>query len=105
MSRLITAMLWLLSAFAPLALLLGADSGQKTSACAPTTIVDINRASAEDFAKLPGIGPTLARQIVDYRTKHGPFHRAEDLLIIKGIGSKKWKALRPLICVGCSPGK
>ena len=61
----------------------------------PTVSMDINHASAEDFAKLPGIGPELAHRIVDYRTKHGPFHRVEDLLVIRGIGPKKWKALRP----------
>ena len=67
---------------------------------APTASIDVNRASAEDLAKLPGIGPELARRIVAYRTKHGPFHRVEDLLIIRGIGPKKWKALRPYLRVG-----
>lgn len=59
--------------------------------------IEINTASAEDFAKLPGIGPELAHRIVDYRTKHGPFHRVEDLLVIRGIGPKKWKVLRPYL--------
>ena len=67
--------------------------------------VDINRAPAEDLEKLPGVGPKLAQQIIAYRTKHGPFRRIEDLLIIKGIGSKKWQALRPYVCVGCWAAK
>ncbi len=61
--------------------------------------IDINRASAEDFENLPGIGPELARRIVVYRKKHGPFRRVEDLLVIRGIGYKKWRTLRPYLRV------
>jgi competence protein ComEA len=62
--------------------------------------MDINRASAEDFQKLPGIGPKLAQQIVAYRQKHGPFRRVEDLMAIQGMGIKKWKAIRAYLLVG-----
>ncbi len=62
--------------------------------------IDINRASVEEFAKLPGIGPELGRRIVAFREEHGPFRRVEDLLAIRGIGRKKWKAIRPFIRVG-----
>ena len=68
----------------------------------PVVVIDINQASSEDFEKLPGIGPKLAQQIVAYRQKHGPFRRVEELMVIKGIGVKKWKALRPHVRVGCS---
>jgi competence protein ComEA len=61
--------------------------------------IDINKATAIDLQKLPGIGPTLAKQIVSYREKHGPFRRVEDLMVIRGIGFKKWKAIRPLVRV------
>ncbi len=63
-------------------------------------IIDINQASAEDLQKLPGIGPELARRIIAYRQKHGPFRRVEDLLVIRGIGAKKWKAIRKYLRVG-----
>lgn len=66
---------------------------------APTQAIDINRAGTEDFERLPGIGPALAREIVEYRTKHGPFRRVEDLLALKRIGYKKWKAIRPYLTV------
>ncbi len=62
--------------------------------------IDINKATADDFAKLPGIGPALAKQIVAYREKHGPFRRVEDLMALKGIGFKKWKAIKPYVRVG-----
>ena len=64
--------------------------------------LDINRATAEDFATLPGIGPELARRIVAFREKHGPFRRIEDLMVIRGMGRKKWRAIRPYIRVGDS---
>jgi len=62
--------------------------------------IDINKATANDLQKLPGIGPSLATQIVAYREKHGPFRRVEDLMVIRGIGFKKWKQIRPYIRVG-----
>ena len=62
--------------------------------------VDINKATANDLQKLPGIGPSLAKQIVAYREKHGPFRRVEDLMAIRGIGFKKWKEIRPYVRVG-----
>jgi len=71
----------------------------------PVTALDINQASADDFATLPGIGPKLAGRIVAYREKHGPFRRVEDLLAIRGIGPKKWRAIRPYLRVGAAPGK
>ncbi len=64
---------------------------------APLTSIDINRASAEELAKLPGVGSELARRIVAYRSQHGPFHRVEDLLVIRGIGPKKWRTLKPYL--------
>jgi len=62
--------------------------------------VDINKATANDLQKLPGIGPSLAKRIVAYREKHGPFRRVEDLMAIKGIGFKKWNEIKPYVNVG-----
>jgi len=62
--------------------------------------IDINKATANDLQKLPGIGPSLAKQIFAYREKHGPFRRVEDLMAIRGIGFKKWKQIRPYVRVG-----
>ncbi len=70
---------------------------QRKPSKAPTTILDINRASAEEFATLPGIGPKLAQRIVTFREKHGPFRRVEDLMAIRGVGLKKWRAIRPYV--------
>lgn len=54
-----------------------------------TDKVNINTATKEDLDKLPGIGPTLAERIFEFRTKNGPFKSIDDLQNIEGIGEKK----------------
>ncbi|HHT49125.1 MAG TPA: RNA-binding transcriptional accessory protein [Firmicutes bacterium] len=48
--------------------------------------VDLNTASASLLQNVAGIGPALARSIVDYRETNGPFRRREDLLKVKRLG-------------------
>lgn len=62
--------------------------------------LDINNASAEELAGLPGIGEVLAERIVDYRTANGPFETVEDLTKVPGIGGKKLADLEGRITVG-----
>ena len=50
----------------------------------------INRATANDFESLDGIGPVLANRIVAYRKTNGPFTAIEDLLKVPGIGQSKF---------------
>ena len=51
--------------------------------------VNINTADAATIAQeLKGIGLKRAQAIVEYRTKHGPFKSADELSLIKGIGTK-----------------
>ena len=49
-------------------------------------LVDVNTATRSELESLKGIGPTKAQAIIDYRQKHGPFKRLEDLEKVKGIG-------------------
>lgn len=62
--------------------------------------LDINTATAEELAELPGIGAVLAGRIVDYRTEHGPFETEEALTAVSGIGEKKLAELEGRITVG-----
>jgi competence ComEA-like helix-hairpin-helix protein len=55
-----------------------------------SALLDINRADATAFQTLPGVGPTLARRIVEDRALHGPFRTPEDLLRVSGIGAKRY---------------
>jgi competence protein ComEA len=61
--------------------------------------IDINRASAEELQRLPGIGPKLSQRIVDERQK-GRFKSVDDLRRVSGIGAKLLERLRPYVTVG-----
>lgn len=63
------------------------------------TRLDINSADAAQLELLPGIGPALARRIVEDRTEHGPFADLAALDRVKGIGPKTVEKLRPHIRV------
>ncbi len=62
--------------------------------------VDVNTATVDDLAKVPGIGDALAQRIVEFRTKNGPFERVDDLLKVRGIGEKSLEKLRPHLRAG-----
>jgi competence protein ComEA len=70
----------------------------------PKHPIDINLASAKELEELPGVGPTTAKAIIQFRTKTGRFQRVEDLLAIRGISESKLAKMRPFITVG-SPAK
>jgi len=62
--------------------------------------LDLNRASAEEISRLPGVGPSLARRIVEERDRRGRFETSDNLRGILGMGPKKLAALLPLVTVG-----
>lgn len=61
--------------------------------------LDLNRASAADLEALPGIGPVLARRIVEHRAAHGPFQHLEDLLRVRGVGPRLLDRLRHRVVI------
>jgi len=56
--------------------------------------ISINTADAEGLATLPGIGPAMAKRIVDYRLAHGLFQQIEDIMKVKGIKDKLFAKLK-----------
>ena len=61
--------------------------------------LDLNTATAEELAGLPGIGPELAGRIVAYREEHGGFGSVEEIMEVSGIGEGKFAALEGRITV------
>ncbi|MCX7757916.1 MAG: helix-hairpin-helix domain-containing protein [candidate division WOR-3 bacterium] len=60
-------------------------------------LVNINTADAKELEALPGIGPVIAQRIVEYRKQNGYFKAKEEILRIKGIGPKKYQAIKDKI--------
>jgi competence protein ComEA len=60
-------------------------------------LVSLNRASSSDLDKLPGIGPTLAARIIDWREANNGFQAIEDLRKVGGIGDKLFAGLKKLV--------
>lgn len=60
--------------------------------------VNINSADAEQLATLPGIGPSLAERIIQYRGEF-PFESPEDIMNVSGIGESTFNNLKELITV------
>jgi competence protein ComEA len=56
--------------------------------------VNINTATQEELETLPGIGPTKARAIIEYRREKGPFQTPDELQEVSGIGPKTWEGLK-----------
>ena len=61
--------------------------------------ININRASAKEFDGLVGIGPVIAKRIVEYRRVNGPFMAIEDLQKVSGIGSAKFEEFKSKVSV------
>ena len=59
--------------------------------------LDLNTADAAELETLPGIGPALARRIVEHREVYGPFARIEELTAVSGISWELLDALEPFI--------
>jgi competence protein ComEA len=64
-----------------------------------TEKVNLNTATSEQLQTLPGIGPSLAKTIIDYRTKTGKFTKIEELLNVKGVGEKKFQQIKDRLVV------
>ncbi len=63
-------------------------------------LIDINTADAETLSTLPGIGPTLAQRIVEYRETWGDFYYIEDIMNVEGIGPSTFENIKDLIMTG-----
>lgn len=65
----------------------------------PAQPININTATAEELAQLPGVGEVIAARIVRHREVSGKFRSVDELLIVRGISRKKLGKLRPYVTV------
>lgn len=61
--------------------------------------IDLNTATLQQLQLLPGIGPTMAQRILDYREIQGKFESIEQITNISGIGEKTFEKLKDYITV------
>ena len=57
--------------------------------------VSLSTASEYELQQIPGIGPELARALIEHRKKYGPFRTEEDVIAVPGIGPVRWETMRP----------
>jgi len=62
-------------------------------------LTDINKASLQELMALPGIGEAKAEAIITYRTEHGPFSKAEDLMKVSGIKEGVYNKIKSFIMI------
>jgi competence protein ComEA len=79
----------------------GRATATKTVATAAAP-VNLNTATAEQLATIPGVGVKTAELIIEYRQKNGSFKKIEDLMNVRGVGEKSFLKMKPLITVAAA---
>jgi comEA protein len=91
-------LMWALALCLGLCLAPAAALAQKSKAAA-TEKININTATVEQLQTLPGVGPALAKTIIEHRAKVGKFTKIEEMLNVKGIGEKKFQQMKDRLVV------
>ena len=70
-----------------------------TEPASSTELININTASQAELETLPGIGPSTAQKIIQYREQNGPFVSPQDIINVPGIGPGTYERIKDLITV------
>jgi competence protein ComEA len=76
-----------------------ASDGAAASTNSPGALININIAGIDELEQLPGVGPALARRIVEYRQKNNGFSSVEELDNVEGIGPAKLESIKDLVTI------
>ena len=77
----------------------GAPTANGVAKSLPEGMVNINTADEKELDKLPGVGPAMAKRIVEYRTENGAFQAPEEIKRVKGIGDAKYAKMKDKIAL------
>lgn len=75
------------------------SSSTHTSSSNKTTKININKAGQSELETIPGVGPSTALKIVNYREENGKFKSIEDIKNVSGIGDAKYEQMKEYITV------
>jgi competence ComEA-like helix-hairpin-helix protein len=75
------------------------EFGSKYEQAATGSCLNINTATYDELIELPGIGEVMAKRILEYRTRQGPFRRPEEIIIVEGFSERRYRAIARMICV------
>jgi len=75
------------------------SAGKRISKTVHSGPINVNRATAAQLDSLDGIGPVIAKRIIEYRKVNGPFATVEDLQKVSGIGTAKFAIIKSKLCV------
>lgn len=70
------------------------SAGKRVSETVHSGPINVNRATAAQLDSLDGIGPVIAKRIIEYRKVNGPFATVEDLQKVSGIGTAKFAIIK-----------
>ena len=62
-------------------------------------VVNVNTADAAALSLLPGVGPSTAGRIVEFRTENGKFESTADLMLVRGIGERSFERMRSYVTI------
>jgi comEA protein len=65
----------------------------------PAMLVNVNKATIDELVKVRGIGPVMAKRIVEHRDKNGAFKSIDDLTQVQGIGGNKLQRIKDQVTV------
>lgn len=78
----------------------GSEAAPSTADAAPAAVLDLNTATEEELARIPGVGRSLARKLVEARQSRGIFTSWDDVDAVSGVGPARLETLQAATRLG-----